>query len=158
ADAPSLLALPTDRARPARPSYRGAAVSATLSPELTRSLLDLGREEGATPFMTLLAVLDVVLARLADQADVVVGTPIANRNRTETEGLIGFILNNLALRVNVPGGVGFRALLRQVRDVCLASYAHQSVPFEMVLDALKIERSLSRAPLFQVFFNMLTFE
>ncbi|HEX8558455.1 MAG TPA: amino acid adenylation domain-containing protein [Pyrinomonadaceae bacterium] len=152
--APPVLELPTDRPRPAVHSSRGARHSFTLPQELAGRLRRLSREEGATLFMTLLAGFQALLSRYSGQEDVVVGSPIANRNRAETEGLIGFFVNTLLMRARVEGGRSCRELLRQVRDVALGAYAHQEIPFEKLVEELEPERSLSRTPLFQVMFAL----
>jgi amino acid adenylation domain-containing protein len=150
AGAPAVLDLPADRPRPAVPSYRGAQRSLGLSAELSAGLKALGRREGATLFMVLLGSFAALLSRLTAQDDVVVGSPIANRNRVEIEGLIGFFVNTLVLRTDVSGEPSFRDLLGQIRQVTLEAYAHQDLPFERLVDELRVERSLSHAPLFQV--------
>jgi amino acid adenylation domain-containing protein len=158
AGAPPVLELPTDYQRPAVQSRRGRHVPSVLPLALAERLHALGRREGATLFMTLLAAFKVLLARQAGQEDVVVGTPVANRPRTEVEGLIGFFLNTLALRTDLSGAPTFRALLARVREVTLGAYAHQELPFERLLEELRPERSLSHSPVFQAFFNLLNFE
>jgi hypothetical protein len=150
--APAVLELPTDRSRPAVRSYRGARHSFQLSEELSRGLKELSRREGATLFMVLLAAFDVLLSRYTGQDDIVVGTDIANRNRTETEQLIGFFINQLVMRTDVSGNPTFRGLLSRVREVALGAYAHQDIPFEKLVEELQPERDLSRSPLFQVTF------
>ena len=110
----------------------------------------VARQEGATPFMTLLAAWLVVLKHLTGREDLVVGTDVANRNREETEGIIGFFINQLALRVSLAGDPSFRELIGRVRDVALGAYAHQDVPFEALVDTLNLDRNLASAPLFQV--------
>ncbi|MBB4637955.1 non-ribosomal peptide synthetase [Longimicrobium terrae] len=155
--APPLLALPTDRPRPLVQTHTGAAESVRLDREVADSVLALGRREGATLFMVLLAALDLVLGRLAGQDDVVVGTPIAGRTRGETEGLIGLFLNSLALRTDLSGNPSFGELLRRVREATLEAYAHQDVPFERVLEELRPERSLAHSPVFQVMLNLSNF-
>src|SRR5207247_5183756 len=107
-----------------------------------------------TSFMTLVAVFTILLSRLSGQEDILVGSPIANRNSKETEGLIGLFLNNLVLRTRISQDCRFRELLQQVRDVALEAYAHQDVPFEKLVQELHPQRDVSRTPLFQVFFNM----
>jgi len=151
-DAPAVLDLPTDRPRPPIQTYKGATESFTLSESLTAALQALSREEGSTLFMTLLAAFDTLLYRYTGQKDIVVGSPIANRNRSEIEGLIGFFVNTLVLRTGLSGNPTFRELLGQVREMTLGAYAHQDVPFEMLVDELQPERDLSRTPLFQVMF------
>ncbi|MFL6332077.1 MAG: amino acid adenylation domain-containing protein, partial [Pyrinomonadaceae bacterium] len=147
--APSSLELPTDRPRPAAQSYRGSTATLALSKELSESLKSLSRREGVTLFMTLLAAFDLLLSRYTGQEDIVVGSDIANRNRGETEGLLGFFINQLVLRTDLSGDPTFRELLARVRQVSLDAYAHQDVPFEKLVEALQPERHLSRSPLFQ---------
>jgi amino acid adenylation domain-containing protein len=155
AGAPEGLELPMDRPRPAVRAFTGGRVSGRLERELTARLRTLALRERSTLFMVLLAAFDVLLQRLAGEDDVVVGTPVAGRGRREAEGLIGMFLNTLVLRTDLSGDPTFRDLLARVREVALGAYAHQDVPFEMLLDELKPERDLSRTPLFQIFFNML---
>ncbi|HVR99073.1 MAG TPA: amino acid adenylation domain-containing protein, partial [Thermoanaerobaculia bacterium] len=150
AGSPALLELPTDRPRPAVQTYRGARRSVLLPPELGSRLGELGRREGATLFMVLLAAFGAVLSRHAGQDDVVVGSPVANRSRPEVEGLIGFFVNTLALRMDLSRSPDFRELLHRVRRTALEAYARQDVPFERLVDELHAERSLSHSPLFQV--------
>ncbi|HEU0298103.1 MAG TPA: amino acid adenylation domain-containing protein, partial [Longimicrobium sp.] len=154
AGAPPLLELPTDRPRPPRQSYRGAALPLRLEPGLVRRLKALAAREGATAFMALLAGFQALLGRLSRQEDVVVGTPVAGRSRAETEGIVGLFVNTLALRADLSGDPTFRALLRQVRETALGAYAHQDVPFEKLVELLRVERSLSHAPVFQVMFAL----
>jgi amino acid adenylation domain-containing protein len=149
---PGVLHLPTDHPRPAIQSYRGERQSIELSKELTQALKALSRKEGATLFMTLLAAFQTLLHRYTGQDDIVVGSPIANRNRTEIEGLIGFFVNTLVLRSNFSVNPTFTQLLAQVREMALGAYAHQDLPFEKLVEALQPERSLSHSPLFQVMF------
>src|SRR5205085_1902319 len=144
------LELPTDRPRPAQPSHRGAKLPFRLSAELTAELKAVSRREGVTLFMTLLAAFQLVLGRYSGQRQVVVGTDVANRNRLETEGLIGFFINQLVLRTSLEGEMRLREVLRQVREVTLGAYAHQDVPFEKLVEELQPQRDLSRSPLFQV--------
>jgi amino acid adenylation domain-containing protein/non-ribosomal peptide synthase protein (TIGR01720 family) len=150
AGAPLALDLPTDRPRPPVMSHRGGSRTFTLPPALHRALDALARREGATLFMVLLAAFDVLLARHAGQRDVVVGTPIAGRTRAETERLVGFFVNTLALRVELSDDEPFRGLLARVREACLGAYAHQDLPFERLVEALNPPRDLSRTPVFQV--------
>jgi amino acid adenylation domain-containing protein/non-ribosomal peptide synthase protein (TIGR01720 family) len=154
--APRALDLPADRARPPVPSHRGDKRSFAFPPALVVAFEAIAREEGATLFMTLLAAFEILLHRLTGQSDLVVGTPIAGRTRAETEGLIGFFINNLVLRTEVTSDLGFRALVRRVREVCLGAYAHQDTPFERLVQELSPERDLSRSPLFQVMFTLQT--
>jgi amino acid adenylation domain-containing protein len=148
--APAVLELPTDRVRPAVQSYRGGAVKVELGEETTRSLKELSRSEGVTLFMLLLAAFDVLLYRYTGQEDVVVGSPIANRTRAEVEGLIGFFVNTLALRVKMGGNPSFRELMGRVKEVALGAYAHQEMPFEKLVEELAPEREMSHSPVFQV--------
>ena len=153
-DCPPELELPTDHPRLIQGS-RGERVQFSLSPQLTKRLKELSRQEDATLFMLLLAAWQLLLARYTGQSDVIVGSPIANRTRAELEGLIGFFVNTLALRVTVRSGESFRELLKRVREVCLEAYAHQDVPFEKLVEELKPERSLTHQPFFQVVFQLL---
>lgn len=148
------LELPLDHPRPARKTFNGSAVPFTLSQELTKEVVVLGRREGATLFITLLAAYYVLLYRYTGQEDILVGTPIANRNRREIEELIGFFINNLVLRVKLSAGSTFLELLKTVREVCLEAYSHQDVPFEKLVEELQPERSLSHSPLFQVVLHL----
>ncbi|MGE5820443.1 MAG: condensation domain-containing protein, partial [Deltaproteobacteria bacterium] len=147
-----MLNLPTDRPRPAQQSCLGARQPITLSESLTTAVNELSRREGVTQFMTLLAVFYVLLYRYSEQEDVVVGSPIANRNRTEIDGLIGFFVNTLILRADLSGTPTFKELLLRVREVCLDAYTHQDLPFERLVQELQPERDVSRNPLFQVMF------
>jgi amino acid adenylation domain-containing protein len=153
-DAPASLELPTDRPRPAVQTFRGKIHTLQISAAVTEGLKGLSRQEGATLFMTLLAGFQLLLARYSGQDDVVVGTPIANRNRAEVENLIGFFANTLALRTNLAGDPTFRELLGRVREVALGAYAHQDLPFEKLVEELRPERSLSHSPIFQVLFAL----
>jgi amino acid adenylation domain-containing protein/non-ribosomal peptide synthase protein (TIGR01720 family) len=150
----SMLDLPTDRLRPAIQSHRGDRADFKLSPSLTQALTALSQQEGVTLFMTLLAAFKTLLHRYTRQGDIVVGSPIASRNRAEIEGLIGFFVNMLVLRTDLSGQLSFRNLLRRVQDVTLAAYAHQDLSFEQIVDALQPDRDLSHTPLFQVTFAL----
>ncbi|MEW5931733.1 MAG: amino acid adenylation domain-containing protein, partial [Gemmatimonadota bacterium] len=150
AGAPVLLDLPTDRPRPALQTHRAATYHAGVSADTAARLRALDRREGVTPFMTFLAALCVLLRRRSGQDDVVVGTPIAGRTRAETEGLIGFFVNMLALRTRLGGDPGFRELLGRVRETTLGAYSHQDVPFERLLEELKVQRSLAHSSVYQV--------
>ncbi|MCY1015586.1 non-ribosomal peptide synthetase [Pyxidicoccus sp. MSG2] len=154
AGAPALLELPTDRPRPSVPKYHGARKPFALGAQLSEGLKALSRREGVTPFMTLLAAFQVLLARYSGQDDIVVGSPIAGRNRAETEGLIGFFANTLALRSRIDPRASFATLLHGVKETTLAAYEHQDVPFEKLVEELKPERSLSYSPIFQVMFAL----
>ena len=151
-DAPAFLELPTDKPRPAIQTFRGAALDFEISPELTGQLKSLGQRCGATVFMTLLSAFALLMARYSGQEDLVIGSPIANRNRTEIEPLIGFFVNTLALRIDLSGDPTFPQLVNRVKQVTLDSYAHQDLPFELLVDELQLERNLNRNPLVQVLF------
>jgi amino acid adenylation domain-containing protein len=150
AGAPALLALPTDRPRPAVRRFRGGTVPVAFPSALAGRLTALGRDSQATLFMVLLAGFSALLGRLANREDLVVGSPVANRQRAEVEGLIGFFVNTLALRADLAGEPSFAKLVDRVRTVTLGAYAHQDVPFEKLVEALAPERSLGHSPLFQV--------
>ncbi|HEX2207374.1 MAG TPA: non-ribosomal peptide synthase/polyketide synthase [Longimicrobium sp.] len=149
AGAPALLELPTDHPRPAVQSFRGAAEPIALPRDLLERLESLGRGEGATLFMVLLAAFQVLLGKYAATDDVTVGTPIAGRTRAEVEPLIGFFVNTLVLRTELGGDPDFREVLRRVREVTVGAYEHQDVPFEKLVAELRPERSLDHSPLFQ---------
>src|SRR6185312_6667979 len=146
--------LPTDYPRPAMQTFQGANRRMVVPAELSEELKRLSQREGVTLFMTLLAAFQVLLARYSGQSDIAVGTPIANRHRTEVEGLIGFFVNTLVLRTDLSDNPSFREVLARVRDVALGAYAHQDVPFEKLVEVLQPERDLSRSPLFQVAFSL----
>ncbi|MBM7114700.1 non-ribosomal peptide synthase/polyketide synthase [Archangium primigenium] len=150
AEAPQALELPTDKARPAVQSYRGASQPVRLPADLSRAINTLAQREGATPFMVLLAAFNAVLSRYSGQQDLTVGTPIAGRAHAGTEGLIGFFANTLVLRTRLEGNPSFRELLGRARQTALDAYAHQDVPFEKLVEELKPQRDLSRSPFFQV--------
>ncbi len=156
AGAPAVLDLPSDRPRPARASGRGGVAASALAAERAEALRAVGRQAGATPFMTFLAAFYALLHRLTGEIDLVVGTPVANRRRPELEGLIGFFANTLALRAQIPGLPAgeptFAGLLAVVREAALSAYGHQDLPFERLVEELAPERSLARTPLFQVMF------
>jgi amino acid adenylation domain-containing protein len=153
ADVPP-LALPTDRPRPATPAYRGARCPLALPPDVAAQIAGLARREGATLFMTLLAAFSAVLGRWAGQELLAVGTPVANRTRVELEPLIGFFVNTLALRADLTGDPTGRTLLGRCRETALGAYAHQDLPFEKLVEELRPERDLARAPLFQVLLSL----
>ena len=148
----SVLNLPTDHPRPAVQTFQGVRHTLALSRELAAKLKALSRQENATLFMTLLVAFKVLLYRYSGQPDIVVGSPIANRNRSEIEGLIGFFVNTLVLRTDLSGNPTVRELLGRVREITLGAYAHQDMPFEKLVKELQPERDLSRNPLFQVMF------
>ena len=148
------LHMPMDRSRPAVASYRGSRELLEVNAEVTAGLKQLGQEEGTTLFMTLLAAFEVLLYRYTGQEDFTVGTLTAGRGRVETEGLIGFFVNTLALRVNLRGNPTFRELLGRVKELALEAYAHADLPFEKLVEELHPERDLSRNPLVQVTFQL----
>ncbi|WP_442935875.1 amino acid adenylation domain-containing protein [Nostoc sp.] len=153
-DAPALLSLSTDRPRPAVQTFVGAYQEFALSVELTNRLTKLSQKQGCTLFMTLLAAYDTLLYRYTGVADILVGTPIANRDYSEIEGLIGFFVNTLVMRADLSGNPSFSQLLSRVREITLGAYAHQELPFEMLVETLHPERNLSHTPLFQVMFAL----
>jgi len=152
AGAPATSELPVDRPRPALQKFRGLTYSFALSPRLSRDLRAMSQREDATLFMTLLAAFKVLVFRCTGQEDLVVGAGIANRTRMETEPLIGFFVNTLALRTSLAGNPAFRELVHRVRDAALGAYAHQDLPFEKLVEELRPRRDLSRNPLVQLAF------
>ena len=152
--APAALELPTDRQRPAVASFRGGVVPVDLDAGLTASLGELGRRQGATLFMVLLAGFQALLSRWSGEQDVVVGSPIAGRTHRGTEGLIGFFVNTLALRTDLSDDPTFETLVSRVRETALGAYAHQDLPFEKLVAELQPGRDLSRQPVFQVSFTL----
>jgi amino acid adenylation domain-containing protein len=147
-----MLELPSDRPRPEVRTYNGGKHVVRFSQRLSEELRALSQRNGVTLFMTLLAVFQILLRFYTKQDDIIVGTDVANRNRAETEGLIGFFINQLALRTRVSGNPSFSELLGRVREVTLGAYAHQDLPFDKLVEALKPERSLKYSPFFQVKF------
>ncbi|WP_071189201.1 non-ribosomal peptide synthetase [Trichormus sp. NMC-1] len=147
-----ILELPTDRPRPAIQTDRGTSQSFILSPSLTAALKNISQQEEVTLFMILLAAFKVLLYRYTQQNDILIGTPIANRNRSEIEGLIGFFVNTLVLKSNLEENPTFQQLLNQVKKTTLAAYNHQDLPFEQLVEELQPERDLSHSSLFQVMF------
>jgi amino acid adenylation domain-containing protein len=154
AGAPPALALPTDRPRPALQSFAGARMRVAVAGEVADALRVLGRQEGCTLYMTLLAAFQLLLGRYAGQEDVLVGSPIAGRGRTELEGIIGFFANTLVLRGDLGGDPTFRELLRRTRETALGAFAHDELPFERLVEAVRPQRDPSRNPLFQVMFAL----
>ncbi|HKH45555.1 MAG TPA: amino acid adenylation domain-containing protein, partial [Thermoanaerobaculia bacterium] len=154
AGAPPALELPADHPRPAALSGRGASRRSLLTPALEEALGALGRRQGATLFMTLLAGFATVVARITGRDDLVIGTHVANRNRAETEGLIGFFVNELALRLDAADDPPFVELLARARETALGAYAHQDLPFERLVEELRPVRDLSRQPVFQISFAL----
>ncbi|MUG96484.1 amino acid adenylation domain-containing protein [Scytonema sp. UIC 10036] len=147
-----ILQLPTDRPRPNLATFTGAKQYFTFSASLANALKQLSQREDATLFMCLLAAFNILLYRYTDQEDILIGSPIANRNRAELEGMLGLFVNTLVLRNNLSGNPSFRQLLHRVREVTLDAYAHQDLPFEMLVEELQPERDLSRNPLYEVMF------
>ena len=149
-----ILQLPTDQPRPQVQSFRGAIQLATLPPSLAQQLQTFSQKEGVTLYMTLLTAFYILLHRYTQQEDILVGTPIANRTRPETEGLLGLFINTLVLRANLAGAPSFRALLQQVRQLTLDAYTHQELPFEQLVETLAPDRAMSHNPVFQTFFAL----
>ncbi|CAO3403334.1 non-ribosomal peptide synthase/polyketide synthase [Azospirillum palustre] len=147
------LELPADRPRPARQSHRGGILRFTLGAELAGTLRAFARETDVTLFMLLLTAFTMLLHRHSGQGDIAIGVPVANRNRAECEGVVGFFVNTQVLRLRIDGRDRVADLLDRVRETALGAQAHQDLPFEHLLEALKLERSLSYNPLFQVMFN-----
>ena len=156
AGAPSMIELPTDRPRPVVQGFQGARHYLKLPAPLSAQLKKLAQQRGVTFFMLLLAAFKILLHRYSRQTDIVVGSPIANRNRAEVEQIFGLFANTVALRTNFSGDPTFTDLLDQVRDVTLGAHAHQDAPFEKLVEALQPERSLTHSPLFQVMFDLQT--
>ena len=154
ADSPPMLELPTDRPRPTAPVFYGAHLRFQLSKKISDALRAISRQEEATLFMTLLAAFKTLLHHYTGQKDLCVGSPIANRDQGETEGLIGFFVNVLAMRTKFYDNPTFRQLLQRVRLVAMDAYAHQALPFERIVEELKIPRDVSYNPLFQVLFDV----
>ena len=152
-DEQPVLELPSDRPRPAQPTQQGARLDFTLEPVLAKNLMALARQRGVTPFMLLLASFQTLLHRYSGQQDLRIGVPVANRNRAESRGLIGFFVNTQVLRAELDGHLPFTRLLEQTRDRALDAQGYQDLPFERLVQALQGERSLSHSPLFQVMFN-----
>ena len=148
------LELPTDRPRPPVRDSAGAGFSFTVPADVARALTKLGRAQGATPFMVLLAAFQVLLARYTGQCDIAVGTPVAGRDRAEVERLIGFFVNTVVMRADLSGDPSFTDLLNQVRRTAVDAYANADLPFERLVDELRPTRDLSRNPLFGVLFDL----
>lgn len=151
---PPILELPIDRPRPPIQTSRGNRLFCRIEPNLTQKLKNLSKKSESTLFMLLLAAFSILLSRYSRQKDIVVGSPIANRNRSEIEGIIGFFVNTLVLRADLEGNPSFWELLKQIRKTSLDAYANQDVPFEQLVEALRPERNLSHTPLFQVMFSL----
>jgi len=152
ADCPAALNLPTDRPRPAYQSYQGKIKFFDIPQPLAGAINKICQQKDVTPFMFFMAALQTLLHKYTGQEDLCVGTPIAGRNRAETESLIGFFINTLVVRGNLTGNPRFSALLQQMKTVALEAYAHQDLPFEMLVEKLQPERDMSRSPFFQVMF------
>jgi amino acid adenylation domain-containing protein len=153
-DASPLLELPTDYPRPAQQSYRGQRYIYALTPELTAAVNAFSQQQGVSLYMTLLATLSILLSRYSRQEDLCIGSPIANRTHSQTEGLIGFFVNTLVMRQQIKLEPSFIEFLQQTRQTCLDAYAHQDVPFDVLVEKLRPERSMSYNPLFQVMFAL----
>ncbi|WP_437589100.1 non-ribosomal peptide synthase/polyketide synthase [Sorangium sp. So ce1000] len=151
---PAALSLPTDRPPPAAQSYRGARYAFALPTELSAELLALARQRGVTPFVLLLAVFQALLAKYGGRTDLWIGTPVANRAHLEVQDLIGFFVNTLVLRADLSDDPRLTDLLPRVREEVLGAQAHQDLPFEHLVKALRPARDLSRSPLFQVMFTL----
>jgi amino acid adenylation domain-containing protein len=151
---PELLALPTDFSRPPLMSFKGRHLHVTLNRALSQQVRQTSQDQGATVFMTLLAVFNLLLHRWSGQDDLAVGSPIANRTHPQTEGLIGFFVNTLVLRSRLDGTQNFSQWLQQVRQTSLAAYAHQDLPFDYLVEQLNPARSMGHSPLFQVMFAL----
>jgi len=154
----SSLELPADRSRPSVQSYRGGYYEHRISKDILDKLRKLSKDESVTLFMVLFSVFSGVLSKLSNQNDIIIGTPIAGRNSSDVEGLIGFFINTLVLRVDTSGNPRFKELLHRVEKATLGAYEHQDVPFEQLVDHLSIPRDLSRHPLFQVMFALQNME
>ncbi|MFZ1624464.1 MAG: amino acid adenylation domain-containing protein [Gammaproteobacteria bacterium] len=152
---PTALELPTDYPRPAEQQFHGAWIRRALSPDLVTALRALAREQQCTLYMVLLAAFDVLLCRYSGSTDIVVGTPVEGRTEKSLERLVGLFINTLVMRTNLDGDPTFTELLERVRTVTLEAQAHQDLPFEKLVEALRPARSLSRAPLFQLMFNLI---
>ncbi|UKO96129.1 non-ribosomal peptide synthetase [Nostoc sp. UHCC 0870] len=153
-DASPLLELPTDYPRPAEQSYRGDRYLYSLTPELSTAVKAFSQQQGVSLYMTLLATLNILLSRYSRQNDLCIGSPIANRTHSQTESLIGFFVNTLVLRNQINPEQSFIELLQRTRQTCLDAYAHQDIPFEVLVEKLQPERSMSYNPLFQVMFAL----
>lgn len=154
-DIPELLELPTDTTRPAQPSYQGRRYNHSLPSSLSKAIITLSQQQGVTTFMTMLTAFSILLARYSRQNDICIGSPIANRTHSQTENVVGLFVNTLVLRSWIDPEQSFNELLKATRQTCLAAYAHQDIPFEMLVEQLQPNRNMSHSPLFQV---MLAFQ
>ncbi|NOG44271.1 MAG: amino acid adenylation domain-containing protein [Calditrichaeota bacterium] len=152
--APSLLELPTDRPRPSIQTFNGAHVTFHLSEELSQKIKSFTNSEGVTVFITVLAAFKILLSRYSGQNDISIGTPIANRTRSDIENIIGFFVNTLVMRSPVDHSLSFKEFIQEVRKTAFDAYAHQDVPFEKIVDSLDLVRDTSYSPLFQAMFTM----
>jgi amino acid adenylation domain-containing protein len=150
-----LLELPTDKPRSAVQNYQGESQHLIVSKHLTKALKALSQGSDSTLFMTLLTAFNTLLYRYTEQEDIIIGTPIAGRNQTDTEEMVGCFINTLALRTNLGGNPSFLELLQRVRQVAMEAYTHQDMPFEKLVEELQPERNLSRSPVFDVLFNFI---
>ena len=145
-----MLELPLDRPRPATPSLKGSRQELVVDTELAQQVRSFAAQHNLTLFMVLLGAFGVLLQRYTGQCDLRIGSPVANRNRAEVEGLIGLFVNTQVLRLQPDAQADALAYLQVVRQTVLGAQAHQDLPFERLVDAFKVERNLSHAPLFQV--------
>ena len=153
-DVPPTLSLPIDKLRPKIQTFNGATKTFSLSSVLTKQLKLLSQQNNVTIFITILSIFSILLSRYSEQSDFIIGSPIANRNHQEIEGLIGFFVNSLPLRIKLTENLTFTELLQQVKATALGAYEHQDLPFEKLVQELKIERNLGYNPLFQVLFAL----
>ncbi len=149
-----VMELPADRQRPPVQSFKGAKFRFNVPEEMVKELQTLAQQKKVTMYMLLLAAFDLLLYRYTNQEDIIVGSPVANRTRSEMENVIGYFTNNLVLRTNISEGYNFDEFLKQVKQVTLEAYRNQEVPFEKLVEVLKVERDMSRNPLFQVLFSL----
>jgi amino acid adenylation domain-containing protein len=153
-DLPLSIEIPTDRPRPAVQTYNGVSFHFSLTPALSQRIKEVSRQQGVTPYMTMLAAFQVLISRYTGQEDIPVGTPTANRNRPELEGIIGLFANTLVFRTQLSGDPTFHELLARVKETALSAYANEEMPFEQLVQELRPERSLSHSPLFQILFSL----
>jgi amino acid adenylation domain-containing protein len=153
-DAPALLALLTDRPRPAEQTHNGASISRVLAPQSVSVFAQLAQRQGCTQYMALMAAFSLLLARYSGQSDIIIGSPVAGRSHTELEGLIGFFINTVVVRTDLTGDPSYLELLERVRQRTLSAFEHQDVPFEKIVEELQPVRDLSHTPIFQVMFNL----
>ena len=154
ANLPEPVALPTDFDRPFVQTYHGARLTRQLSADITVALKSLNKQQSVTTFMTLFATFNILLSRITGHEDIVMGSTIAGRNHPETDGLIGFFINAMPLRLELSGNPSFVALLKRAREVCLDAYTNQDTPFEKIVEALRPPREPGRNPIFDILFNI----